>query len=64
MDAHDQHTLPEVLTFTEFRQALKCSKSTGYRLVWSGAVTSSKVRGRLLIHRESILALLVPREKA
>lgn len=63
MNAPDQNDLPEVLTFTEFRQALKCSKSTGYRLIWNGTVKSCKVRGRLLIHRASVVKLLRPKEE-
>ena len=63
MSTKDQDTLPKVLTFNEYRKALKCSRSTGYRLIWKGTVKASKVGGRLLIHRSSIQALLTPKGK-
>lgn len=63
MSMKDQNDLPEVLTFTEYRNLLKCSPSTGYRLIWKGTVKASKVGGRLLIHRSSIQALLTPKGK-
>ena len=64
MTAREQNNLSEVLTFKEYRNALKCSPSTGYRLIWNGTVKASKVGGRLLIHRSSILALLTPKAQA
>jgi excisionase family DNA binding protein len=54
------HDIPSILTFHEYLEALKCSRSTGYRLIWNGTVKAVKVGGRLLIHRSSIQALLMP----